>query len=91
VLAIWAVEWTDDHGQNRRAILRLSIDEEGRRVPAWEHRPEDLIYAKPVISPSDHEKLRLAEATMDRELRHRGLVSEHQPYSGLLIGWIRAA
>ena len=90
-LAIWAVEWAGDHGQTRRDLLRLAVDDQGRRVPAWEHRPEDLFDSEPARASDGRDLLGPAEAMLERELRHRGKLMEHQPYAAILVGWIRAA
>ncbi|MGE5154645.1 MAG: DEAD/DEAH box helicase, partial [Bdellovibrio bacteriovorus] len=89
-LSIWAVEWTGDQNQTRRTILRLAVDRQGNRIPTWEHCPEDLLNAEPAETAGEADLLEVAEATVEREMKHRGLVRAHQPYAGKLIGWVDA-
>jgi hypothetical protein len=90
VLAFWAVDWLGPKNQTHHVILRLAVDTVEQRIPVWEHQPEDLLFADPMTSQPLPGMLEITEAIVERELRHRGLVKDHQPYSGKLIGWVAA-
>lgn len=90
VLAFWAVDWLGPKNQTHHVILRLAVDTAAQRLPVWEHQPEDLMFADPMTAQPLPGMLEIAEAVVERELRHRGLVKDHQPYSGKLVGWVEA-
>ncbi len=90
-LALWAIDWIGAKRQTHRAILRLAVDTAQKRIPSWEHRPEELLFADPMESESQQGMLETVESVVERELRHRGLTKDDQPYYGHLIGWVEAA
>jgi hypothetical protein len=88
-LGFWAVDWVGEKGQTRRVLLRLAVDTTHQRIPAWERQPEDLLFAEPANPAAQPEgMLEASEAVLERELRHRGLIRDHQTYSGRLVGWV---
>ena len=88
-LGFWAVDWVGEKGQTRRVLLRLAVDATHQRIPAWERQPEDLLFAEPTDEPSQADgMLEASETILERELRHRGLIRDHQTYSGRLVGWV---
>lgn len=90
VLGIWSAEWPGARGQARRTLVRLAVDEQGGRIPPWEHRPEDLLFAELADESRASPSLEVAELALDRELQHRGCVSGNRPYLTRLVGWVVA-
>jgi hypothetical protein len=95
VLSLWHVVATNDKGHRIAAVVPLAVDGEGRRYPSLEKAADELFQAEPA-SPtlSRGEAMRLLSATIEpmllRELGHRGIVREGQPYQAELVGWVEA-
>lgn len=91
VLSVWHVTTQGDRGEIRQAILSLGVDHEGQRHPTWE-RQLDRIFQQPpasVRSPLPDSLLKEEiEPMVQRELLHRGLVSENRGYDAKLIAWV---
>ncbi|MBV5311592.1 DEAD/DEAH box helicase [Chromatium okenii] len=90
VLSFWAIDWVGSKNQTHHTILRLAVDINEQRIPAWECQPEDIVFAKPVKPKSLLGMLKIVEDMVKRELTHRGLLKNNQTYSGRLVGWIEA-
>jgi len=88
VVSIWAVETSNEKGQNQHRIIKLAMNEEGDRVPAWEKQTEQFFAATYDGKPSRNIRLSDIEPLLERELKHRGIVKDSQPYSAELIGWV---
>lgn len=95
VLSLWHVVATNDKGHRIAAVVPLAVDGEGRRYPSLEKAADELFQAEPA-SPtlSRGEAMRLLSATIEpmllRELGHRGIIREGQPYQAELVGWVEA-
>lgn len=90
-LGIWLVETHNERGQSSRSIIKLAVNDIGERIPGWERQVGQLL-AKPAdnYQNGDSSKLlQMMEAVLEREIKHRGTVTKDQPYSALLIGWLR--
>ncbi|MES9821848.1 MAG: SNF2-related protein [Candidatus Thiodiazotropha sp.] len=89
-LGIWLVETHDEKGKAVRSIIKLGMKHDGHRVPGWERQVNHLLAATPGVQggSSSPEMLKSMESLLDREIRHRWVASEGQPYSARLIGWV---
>jgi hypothetical protein len=90
VLGIWSAEWPGVRGQARRTLVRLAVDGHGSRIPPWEHKPDDIFFAEPADGSQIFHALEVSESALDRELQHRGGVSDNRPYLTRLVGWVVA-
>jgi SNF2 family DNA or RNA helicase len=96
VFAAWAVEARGDKGQNKRMVITLAVDSEGKRHVAWERQPE-MLWKSPVsIRHTSQADQRLAllrshlEPMLQRELEHRGLDKLNRGFESKLIAWVEA-
>ena len=95
VLSLWHVIATNDKGHRTAAVVPLAVDQEGRRCPALEKAADELFHAEPAAPRlARDEATRLLSGTVEpmllRELVHRGVVREGQPYQADLVGWVEA-
>jgi hypothetical protein len=96
ILAVWAIEARGDKGQMKRLIVPLAVDNEGKRLVAWERQPERLWREQPASSSSisADQKLGLLRETLEpmlqRELEYRGVAKGNKGFEAKLIGWVEA-
>jgi hypothetical protein len=96
ILSVWAVEIRGGKGQVKRAIIPLAVDEQGRRLLAWERQPEKHFRAQPASGNSLSAEAKLAllheslEPMLQREIAHRGLAVDSGGFEATLIGWVEA-
>jgi hypothetical protein len=96
VFAAWAVEARGDKGQNKRMVIALAVDSEGKRHVAWERQP-DMLWKSAVfarrISQADQRLALLRsrlEPMLQQELEHRGLDKVNRGFESKLIAWVEA-
>jgi superfamily II DNA or RNA helicase len=96
ILAVWSVEARGDKGQVKRVIVALAVDDQGRRVIAWERQPEKLWRSQPLSQKDSHVEKKLTmlreflEPMLQRELEYRGLTVSSRGFEAKLIGWVEA-
>ena len=91
VLSIWHVTTQGDRGETRNQILTLAVDGAGQRIPSWEKQTDRLFQLDPVSSDREPQIELLTETLepmIQRELVHRGFLSENRGYDARLIGWV---
>lgn len=91
VLSIWHVTTQGDRGETRNQILTLAVDEAGQRIPSWEKQADRLFQLDPVASDREPQIELLTETLepmIQRELVHRGFLTENRGYDARLIGWV---
>ena len=77
-------------------IVPIAVDNEGKRLAAWERHPENIWHAQPSSrSGADPEKMlsllsEKLEPILQRELEHRGLAEGSRGFESKLIGWVEA-
>lgn len=91
VLSIWQITTQGSRGDTRSYILNLAVDGEGQRIPSWEKQADGLFH----LDPISHEHIpqvdflaNTLEPMIQRELVHRGILSENRSYDARLIGWV---
>ena len=93
ILAAWSVEARGDKGQVKRGIVSLAVDDQGRRVIAWERQPEKLWRSQPASQTDSQAEKKLTvmreflEPMLQRELEYRGLTTGSRGFETKLIGW----
>ena len=83
-VSIWEVQADNDKGHHMHSIIKLSIDENGNRLPHLE-KNIDVIFEsnhKRLINKINLSKLELA---LERELHHRNVVKPDQSYTAKII------
>lgn len=91
VLSIWHITTQGDRGETKTTILPLAIDREGQRIPAWEKQVDQIYQLPPAANGSPLNEGILSESLepmIQRELIHRGFISEQRGYDARLIGWV---
>lgn len=94
ILAVWSVEARGDKGQLKRVIVPLAVDDQGRRLVAWERQPEKLWRSHPAFQSHVHAEKRQSilreslEPMLQRELEYRGLATGSRGFESKLIGWV---
>ena len=96
VLSLWQVVATNEKNHRVATVMPLAVDAEGRRFPALEKSAGDLFFlspAPPRLSRPEAAKLLSAsiEPMLHRDLIHRGVVREGQPYQASLVGWVEVS
>lgn len=89
----WLVEAVTRERERRRFILPLVLDEDGTRMPQSERHSDQLFALRPVRSslvPDQRLSLlhKKVEPTLQRELRHRGVVADVGSYTAELLAWL---
>ena len=95
VLTWWRIETRGSAGENRVVVHPLAVDLTGRRSPRIERlgaalfrrAPANTTLPEPQSQALLHEHI---EPQLERDLQHRGIVSEGGSYSATLIGWVEA-
>ena len=93
VLSIWQVTSQGERGESRTHILPLAIGVDGQRIPVWERTAHQLFRAAPASKKTDSPSdllIAAVDAMLQRELRHRHIISDQRGYEAKLIGWIEA-
>jgi len=94
MLAVWSVEARGDKGQVKRVIVPLAVDDQGKRLVAWERQPEKLWRAQPASQDSTQAEKKLSilreslEPMLQREIAYRGLATGSRGFEAKLIGWV---
>ena len=93
VASWWLIEATTQKGEKRAFIQTVAVRQDGSRVPPLEHNCE-VLFNKPPAAPtfSVGERLLLLrqviEPTLQRELRHRGILTDEGSFTAELVSWI---
>ena len=91
LLGVWRVE-TEDVGRQRKVrLIPIAVTSAGERIPAWERKPEDVFHGEPQeTSGPDHMELyrNTIEPIFERELKHRGIVTEGTSFQAELVAWV---
>jgi hypothetical protein len=91
LLGVWRVETEDEGRQRKVRLIPIAVTSAGERIPAWERKPEDVFHGEPQeISGPDHIELyrNTIEPIFERELKHRGIVTEGTSFQAELVGWV---
>jgi superfamily II DNA or RNA helicase len=93
VASWWLVEATTQKGERRNFVLPLVLREDGTRFPQAERSSDRFFSLSPVVSDiTPEERLdilhRLIEPTLQRELRHRGVITDEGSFSAEIICWL---
>ena len=93
VASWWLVEAATQKGERRSFVLPLVLREDGTRVPQTERNSDQLFNLSPVASELMPEKRleilhSMIEPTVQRELRHRGVITDEGSFTAELLTWI---
>jgi hypothetical protein len=93
LLSFWMVETSGKNGERRVVIQPIAIKQDGTRVPAAERQCERYLQSQtttPKFSPDQRLEMfsRVAEPTLQRELKHKGAANGDGNYSAELIGYV---
>ena len=91
VLSIWRVTTQGERSETRNHILTLAVDSDGQRIPSWEKQADRLFQLEPVPTTAEPQITLLTETLepmIQRELIHRGSLSEKRGYDARLVGWV---
>lgn len=89
----WLIEAATQKGERRSFVLPLVLREDGSRVPQAERNSDHFFSLPPALSQmSSNTRLdflhRVVEPTLQRELRHRGVIADEGSYTAELLTWI---
>lgn len=78
------------------SVVALAVDPEGKRSPPLEKAADDIFHAEPAPPGLSREEARtvltdVLEPMLLRDLSHRGVVREGQPYQAELVGWVEVS
>jgi len=93
LLSLWMIEASVGNGERRVVVQPIAVKEDGTRVPAVERMSEQYLQAPPAtptFRPEQRSDLfvRTVEPTLQRELKHKGVVNGDGSYSAELIGYV---
>jgi SNF2 family DNA or RNA helicase len=93
VVSWWHVEAMNRQGEKKTLLQTLAIRPDGVRQPQIERTADALFQSQPTASSlSSMDRLALlshvVEPTLQRELRHRGVLTDEGSLSAELIGWV---
>lgn len=96
LLSIWIVEASVGGGERRTLVQPIAVRLDGARVPAAERMCAEYLQATPAESALRSEQradlfARIVEPTLQRELKHKGVVNGDGSYSAELIGYVEIA
>ena len=93
VVTWWLIQTQGKKGEQRSWVQPFAVNHKGTRIPSLERKGMELFDRSP-SSPSltqtqrHHILHNVLGSMIQRELKHRGLLSESGVYSSRLIGWI---
>lgn len=92
-LSLWRVEASGQNGERRALIQPIAVRQDGVRVPAIERQCDHYLQqAEALPAFTANQRLQLltqaAEPTLQRELRHKGVIQAEGGYSADLIGYV---
>jgi superfamily II DNA or RNA helicase len=93
-LAVWKVETEGERRQRKVRLLIIGVSQDGERIPSWERKPAEIFNSPPSqgqATGSFEAFKSVVEPTFERELKHRGIVSEGMSYQADLVGWVEVA
>ncbi|MCZ2340445.1 MAG: DEAD/DEAH box helicase family protein [Bacteroidales bacterium] len=93
VLSVWQVTSQGERGESRTHILPLAVGVDGQRIPVWERTADQIFRAAPAAKRGESPSALLiaaVDAMLQRELRHRQIISEQRGYEARLVGWVEA-
>ena len=93
-LGVWRVETEGEKRQRKTRLVTIGVSKDGERVPSWERKPEELFQADPVEGSSNGQLdffRETVEPIFERELRHRGIVSEGMSFQAELVCWVEVS
>ncbi|MCP5086202.1 MAG: DEAD/DEAH box helicase family protein [Rhodobacteraceae bacterium] len=95
-LSLWLVRAHTKEAESVTHVIPLAVDRDGQRIPSLEKRRAELLHrpaGKPVFSVEErgHILSDVLESMLQRELQHRGIVSQTGGYSADLIGWVEVS
>ena len=87
------VEAANGRGEKRTTVQPIALKLDGTRAPALERRIDQVMKfapTNPILTPTQRLAMfgQVVEITLERELKHKGLVSSEGSYSAELIGYI---
>jgi hypothetical protein len=93
IVSWWHVEVINRQGEKRTLLQTLAVRPDGVRQPQIERTADTIFQSEPAPSNLDptqrisllHE---VVEPTLQRELRHRGVLTDEGSLSAELIGWV---
>ena len=96
IISIWMVEAANGRGEKRTTVQPIALKLDGTRAPALERRIDHVMKfapTNPILTPTLRLAMfgQVAEITLERELKHKGIVSAEGSYSAELIGYIELA
>lgn len=96
LLSLWIVEASAGKGERRVVVQPIAVKLDGMRVPAVERQAETYFHApasSPIFGADQRLDLfaRVVEATLQRELKHKGAANGDGSYSADLIGFVEIA
>jgi superfamily II DNA or RNA helicase len=94
VASWWLVDAATQKGDRRSFVLPLVIREDGARMPQAERNSDRFFSLSPVVSdmvPAERLEMlhRMIEPTLQRELRHRGVITDEGSFSAEMICWLQ--
>jgi hypothetical protein len=89
----WLIEAVTKKGGRRTFVLPLVLREDGARIPLAERKSDLYFTLAPAPSMRTAAKRldllhRLIEPTLQRELRHRGVITDEGSFTTELLTWI---
>ncbi len=93
VASWWVVEAATQQGERRSFVLPLVLRQDGTRVPQAERNNDRFFSLSPVASdmmPAKRLEMlhRIIEPTLQRELRHRGVITDEGSFTAELLTWV---
>lgn len=93
ILSLWKVATSTASGEKRIILQPIAVNEAGRRVPAIERQHDQYWQAQSApsrLTPQQRVNLfsTVVEPTLQRELRHKGIVNADGSYAAELVGYL---
>lgn len=88
ILTIWEIETHNEKNHIVRTIMKIGMSRNGDRLVPLERSADEIFSNQSTKVHGDVELLKMAEALLEREIRHRGKAKDDQAYSSKLIGWV---
>jgi len=93
LLSMWVIETIASKGERQILTQAIAVKKNGNRVPAIERQSDQYFHtspSQPFFSSEERVAIfaNIVEPTLQRDLKHKGMVAEDGSYAAELIGFI---
>lgn len=90
-LGVWKIETEGARRQRKTRLVTIGVSKDGERIPSWERKPAEVFQAEPLEGCTNCQFdffKKVIEPIFEREIKHRGIITEGMSFQASLVGWV---